>query len=275
LIPHWARNALADLLVPRNILVSQLEVSTLEIPIAGLPVALDGFTIAHVSDLHVGSATHWIPRWAPEAADAVRRAKVDVVVNTGDFFWKDPPAAKARAYASLFIRADLGEDSHTVNFAILGNHDYYVPLETRRSLTDHLHDSGITVLTNEAVCLQRGSAGISLVGLTDEEDSFERGLAMLQTSARPRIALVHVPDLVEKIPRGAADLVLAGHTHGGQFTLPFLEQHIVRYGCGSNYVDGLNTINDMPVYINRGLGYTGFPVRFRARPEVALIRLIR
>jgi predicted MPP superfamily phosphohydrolase len=275
LIPHWARNALADLLVPRNILVSQLEVSTLEIPIAGLPVALDGFTIAHVSDLHVGSATHWIPRWAPEAADAVRRAKVDVVVNTGDFFWKDPPAAKARAYASLFIRADRGVDSHTVNFAILGNHDYYVPLETRRSLTDHLHDSGITVLTNEAVCLQRGSAGISLVGLTDEEDSFERGLAMLQTSARPRIALVHVPDLVEKIPRGAADLVLAGHTHGGQFTLPFLEQHIVRYGCGSNYVDGLNTINDMPVYINRGLGYTGFPVRFRARPEVALVRLVR
>jgi predicted MPP superfamily phosphohydrolase len=275
LIPHWARNALADLLVPRNILVSQLEVSTLEIPIAGLPAALDGFTIAHVSDLHVGSATHWIPRWAPEAADAVRRAKVDVVVNTGDFFWKDPPAAKARAYASLFIRADRGVDSHTVNFAILGNHDYYVPLETRRSLTDHLHDSGITVLTNEAVCLQRGSAGISLVGLTDEEDSFERGLAMLQTSARPRIALVHVPDLVEKIPRGAADLVLAGHTHGGQFTLPFLEQHIVRYGCGSNYVDGLNTINDMPVYINRGLGYTGFPVRFRARPEVALVRLVR
>ncbi len=275
MIPHWARNALADLLVPRNILVSQLEVSTLEIPIAGLPAALDGFTIAHVSDLHVGSATHWIPRWAPEAADAVRRAKVDVVVNTGDFFWKDPPAAKARAYASLFIRADRGVDSHTVNFAILGNHDYYVPLETRRSLTDHLHDSGITVLTNEAVCLQRGSAGISLVGLTDEEDSFERGLAMLQTSARPRIALVHVPDLVEKIPRGAADLVLAGHTHGGQFTLPFLEQHIVRYGCGSNYVDGLNTINDMPVYINRGLGYTGFPVRFRARPEVALVRLVR
>ncbi len=275
MIPHWARNALADLLVPRNILVSQLEVSTLEIPIAGLPVALDGFTIAHVSDLHVGSATHWIPRWAPEAADAVRRAKVDVVVNTGDFFWKDPPAAKARAYASLFIRADRGVDSHTVNFAILGNHDYYVPLETRRSLTDHLHDSGITVLTNEAVCLQRGSAGISLVGLTDEEDSFERGLAMLQTSARPRIALVHVPDLVEKIPRGAADLVLAGHTHGGQFTLPFLEQHIVRYGCGSNYVEGLNTINEMPVYINRGLGYTGFPVRFRARPEVALVRLVR
>jgi predicted MPP superfamily phosphohydrolase len=275
LIPHWARNALADLLVPRNILVSQLDVSMLEIPIAGLPAALDGFTIAHVSDLHVGSATHWIPRWAPEAADAIRRAKVDVVVNTGDFFWKDPPAAKARAYASLFIRADRGVDSHTVNFAILGNHDYYVPLETRRSLTDHLHDSGITVLTNEAVCLQRGSAGISLVGLTDEEDSFERGLAMLQTSARPRIALVHVPDLVEKIPRGAADLVLAGHTHGGQFTLPFLEQHIVRYGCGSNYVDGLNTINDMPVYINRGLGYTGFPVRFRARPEVALVRLVR
>lgn len=275
MIPQWARNALANLLVPRNILVSKLDVSTLEVKIAGLPTALDGFTIAHVSDLHVGSATHWVPRWAPEAAEAVRLAEVDVVVNTGDFFWKDPPAAKARAYAARFIRSDLGVDSHSINFAILGNHDYYAPPESRQDLSSELHDSGIRVLTNEAVCVARGSDGISFVGLTDEEDSFQAGIAALQSSGRPRIALVHVPDLVEKIPPGAADLVLAGHTHGGQITLPFLEKRIVRYGCGSNYVDGLNTINEMPVYINRGLGYTGFPIRLRARPEVALIRLVR
>jgi uncharacterized protein len=274
-IPQWARNALANLFVPRNIFVSRLDISTFDVKLPGLPAAFDGFIIAQVSDLHVGEATHWVPPWAHEAAEAIRRAQADIVVNTGDFIWKDPPAAKARAYAGKFLRAEPGVDSHAVNFAILGNHDYYVPPETRRQLADELNASGITVLNNEAVCLSRGSDGISLVGLTDEENSFERGLEALQTAARPRIALVHIPDLVEKIPYGAADLVLSGHTHGGQFTLPFLERRIVRYGCGSNYVEGLNTINHMPVYVNRGLGYTGFPVRFRARPEVTLIRLVR
>lgn len=275
MIPHWARNALANLLVPRNILVSQLQISTLEVKVAGLPPTLDGFTIAHVTDLHVGTATHWVPRWAPEAADAIRRAGVDVVVNTGDFVWKEPPAPKARVHATKFIRAKPGTSLHAINLAILGNHDYYLPPEDRQELSDELHNSGIRVLTNEGVCVGRGSDGISFVGITDEEDSFEQGIFALQSSARPRIALVHVPDLVEKIPHGAADLVLAGHTHGGQITLPYLEKIIVRRGCGSNYVDGLTTINEMPVYINRGLGYTGFPVRFRARPEVALIRLVR
>jgi predicted MPP superfamily phosphohydrolase len=269
------RDALANFFVPRNILVSRLDVSSHEIRLAHLPPALDGFTIAHISDLHVGSATHWVPHWAPEAATAIRRANVDVVVNTGDFFWKEPPAPKARAHAAKFIVLKSGVDSRAINLAILGNHDYYAPPESRQALIHELEESGIDVLTNEGVCVCRDSEGISFVGLTDEEDSFERGLDVLQHCSRPRIALVHVPDLVEKIPHGAADLVLAGHTHGGQITLPFLEKRIVRHGCGSDYVEGLYTINDMPVFVNRGLGYTGFPARFRARPEVALIRLVR
>jgi hypothetical protein len=236
---------------------------------------MEGFTIAQVSDLHVGAATHWVPRWAGEAAEAVRRASVDVVVNTGDFYWKQPPAAKARAYAVKFMLHKRGVASRAVNLAILGNHDYYAPVQLRNELVHELEESGINVLTNEAVCVPRGSDGISFVGLTDEEDSFERGIHVLQSCSRPRVALVHKPDLAEKLPRGAADLVLAGHTHGGQFTLPGLEKTIVRHGCGSNYVEGLYTINDMPVYVNRGLGCTGLPVRFRARPEVTLIRLHR
>jgi uncharacterized protein len=275
LIPYWARNALANFLVPQNILVSRLDVSTLDVRIAHLPPGLEGFTIAQVSDLHVGAATHWVPRWAGEAGEAVRRANVDVVVNTGDFYWKQPPAVKARAYAVKFMLHKRGVDSRAVNLAILGNHDYYAPVQLRNELVHELEESGINVLTNEAVCVPRGSDGISFVGLTDEEDSFERGIHVLQSCSRPRVALVHKPDLAEKLPRGAADLVLAGHTHGGQFTLPGLEETIVRHGCGSNYVEGLYTINDMPVYVNRGLGCTGLPVRFRARPEVTLIHLTR
>lgn len=275
MIPHWARNALAGFCVPRNILQSQLEVSSLDVKIAHLPPALDGFTIAHVSDLHVGSATHWVPRWASEAAEAVRAAGVDLVVNTGDFYWHEPPSARAGAYAAQFIVRKTGLDSHALNLAVLGNHDYYASVAGRQALADELEAAGIHVLTNEAVCVSHGPAVLSIVGLTDEEDSFERGIELLQHCSRPRLALVHMPDLVEKIPHGAADLVLAGHTHGGQITLPRLESFIVRLGCGSKYVEGLYCINDMPVYVNRGLGYTGYPLRFRARPEVALVRLVR
>jgi predicted MPP superfamily phosphohydrolase len=200
---------------------------------------------------------------------------VDVVVNTGDFYWKQPPAVKARAYAVKFMLHKRGVDSHAVNLAILGNHDYYAPVHLRDELVHELEDSGIDVLTNEGVCVSHGSHGVSFVGVTDEEDTFGRGVQVLQSCGRPRIALVHKPDLAEKLPPGAADLVLAGHTHGGQFTLPGLEKYIVQHGCGSNYIEGLYRINDMPVYVNRGLGCTGLPVRFRARPEVTLIRLTR
>ncbi len=275
MIPDWARDALANLLVPRNILVSQLDIATVEAKFADLAPELCGFTIAHVSDLHVGEAKHWVPRWAWEAAEAIRRANVDVVVNTGDFFWKEPPVAKAVEYAARFIMGKSGVATGATNLAILGNHDYYVRPELRHALIEELESSGIDVLTNEAVCVSHGSGQLSFVGLTDEEDSFELGLRVLEASSRPRVALVHMPDLVERIPHGSADLVLSGHTHGGQCTLPYLERRIVRHGCGSNYVEGFNTINGMLVYINRGLGYTGYPVRFRARPEVTLIRLVR
>lgn len=275
MIPHWARNALANLFVPRNILVSRLEVNAVEVRIPDLPPGLVGFTLAQISDLHIGAAKHWVPRWAPEAAEAVRSAHVDVVVNTGDFFWHEPPASKARAHAARYILEKPGLEAHSVNLAILGNHDYYASLESRLALERELADSGIRVLTNEGVCIPHGNESVSIIGLTDEEDSFERGLDVLRHCSGPRIVLIHVPDLAERLPPGAADLVLAGHTHGGQVTLPFLEQRIVRHGCGSNYVEGFYQVNGMPVYVNRGLGYTGFPVRFRARPEVTLVRLVR
>ena len=275
MIPHWARNILANLLVPRNILVSRLEVLTVDVAVPDLPPGLVGFTIAQVSDLHIGSATHWVPRWAPEAADVLARSGVDVVVNTGDFFWHEPPPSKAAAYASHFVQLQPGVDSHAVNLAILGNHDYYASAASRHALVKELRSSGIGVLINSAVCVSHGSASVSIVGLTDEEDTFEAGVRTLQECARPRIALVHVPDLAEKLPFGSADLVLSGHTHGGQVTLPYLESAIVERGCGSKYVEGMYVINGMKVYVNRGLGYTGFPIRFRARPELTLVRLVR
>jgi predicted MPP superfamily phosphohydrolase len=104
---------------------------------------------------------------------------------------------------------------------------------------------------------------------------FDRAVEDVLASSRPRIALVHEPEVAERLPWGAADLVLCGHTHGGQITLPGLEPFIVRRFAKTKYVEGIYQIQGMPVYVNRGLGTTGLPIRFRARPEVALITLVR
>ncbi len=269
------RGVLANLMVPRGILMSTLDITSISIPIKDLPPELDGYTIAQVSDLHVGEARYWVPKWSPEAAEAIREAAPDVVVNTGDFVWGYPPADKTVPVAAQFVVSRAGGDGQIPSIAILGNHDYYVPESSRLVLHRKLVEAGITVLTNELLKLEHGGSTISFVGITDWDDQMERGIEILRQAPHPRIALVHMPDLVEEIPSGLADLVLSGHTHGGQIAVPFLERAIVRRGSGSNYLEGLYTINDMPVYVNRGLGFTGYPVRFRARPEVTLVRLTR
>jgi predicted MPP superfamily phosphohydrolase len=128
---------------------------------------------------------------------------------------------------------------------------------------------------NQTVCVQKRGAGISFAGLTLGAPGFDQVVEDLLASSRPRIVLVHEPEVAERLPRCAADLVLAGHTHGGQITLPGLEPYIVRKFANTKYVEGIYEVHGMPVYVNRGLGTTGLPIRFRARPEVAFITLVR
>lgn len=236
-------------------------------------MGLDGFTIAQVSDLHVGRG-RWDTPDDVAAGQAVRKSRPDVVVNTGDYLWRQAPIAKVEEESARFLARGKSEVEGPRNIAILGNHDYHAGEATVRALTLALEGQGVRVLVNRAVCVKRGSDGVSIVGITDDASGIRDGITALEASARPRVALVHKPDLARCLPAGAADLVLSGHTHGGQVTLPGLERAIVQRFCGSNYVAGLYAVNGMPVYVNRGLGCTGLPLRFRAAPEVTIIRLV-
>jgi predicted MPP superfamily phosphohydrolase len=266
--------ALARLVGLRRVLAAGVETTRLELRIAHLPPALEGFCIAHVSDFHIGEGM-WIPVDAPEAAHVVHAANVDVVVNTGDYLQEEPPLDRVEEIASAFLVRGSSSACGPANLSILGNHDYFVEDEMVDELTDRLEGIGVQVLVNRATCVQRDGRGISFVGLTDEVPGFEQGVADLLSSARPRVALIHEPELAERLPPGSADLVLAGHTHGGQITLPGLKPWITRQFAHSKYVEGLYQVNGMPVYVNRGIGCSGLPFRFRSRPEVALIRLVR
>jgi predicted MPP superfamily phosphohydrolase len=236
-----------------------------------LPEALVGLTIAQVSDLHVGPG-RWQPRRWREAALLVGRSAPSFVVNTGDFLQWEPDPDRAREIFSAFM-ASASDQGDARTFAILGNHDYYAGLDMVHRLNAQLDSIDVTVLTNLTTSVVCNGARLSITGLTTQEPGFEDAIEALLAADRPRIVLIHEPDLSGWLPARSADLILAGHTHGGQATLPFLERFIVRTFARSHFVEGWYTVNDNPMYVNRGLGFTGYPFRLRARPEVSIFRL--
>lgn len=258
----------------RPALTPSLDVVRLDVRIPDLPAPLEGFHLAHVSDLHIGSGA-WLPVRAAEAAAVVQAERPDIVVNTGDFLQGEPPVDVVRGLVAPFVLDGAVGVVGPANLAVLGNHDYYAGDEAVCALKTMLRDLGAQALVNETVRVRKDGAELSISGFEELEPGFERALHALGDAPRPRILLVHNADLAERLGPGAADLILAGHTHGGQITLPGLTGLVVRRFNGSKYVQGWYRINGNRVYINRGLGCTGLPFRFRARPEVTFVRLVR
>lgn len=249
--------------------VPSLDINRVTVHVQDLPEALDGFIIAQISDIHVGEGD-WGPQHLQEASDVLRRENPDIVVNTGDFLDREPPLGRVQAIAGRLTLP--GEDR---NFAVLGNHDYDAGEEIVQRLQRELHEAGIKVLENELTCVHRDDAGLTLAGLETEAPGWDQAVRKLEESGRPRVVLIHVPDCAGRLPAGIADLILAGHTHGGQIAFPGLEKQTVQKMCGSNYVEGMYEVNGSPMYVNRGLGCVGLPMRFRANPEVTLFTLAR
>ena len=249
--------------------VPSLEVNHVTVPVRDLPEALDGFTMAQVSDIHVGDGD-WGPQHLQEASDVIRHQNPDIVVNTGDFLDREPPLGRVRSITSLLTIS--GENR---NFAVLGNHDYSAGEEIVTRLKRELQEAGIRVLENELVCVHAGEICVTLAGLETEAPGWGAAVAKLGESGRPRVVLMHVPDCAERLPAGIADLILTGHTHGGQIAFPGREKQTVQSMCGSTFVDGMYHVNGSAVYVNRGLGCVGLPMRFRANPEVTFLTLSR
>jgi len=255
-----------------------IEVVRVDVPLPGWPEALDGFTIAQLSDVHLGpyvSIEHL--RRGVEMANDLR---ADLIVLSGDFVYgsADYSAACARELSALQARYGL--------FAVLGNHDIWTG---PRPVTENLIAAGITVLRDDLQLLEIGDARLWLLGIKDtgytggsfsDFQAMWRGghdelAAMLEAIPpdEPRLLLVHNPDFVEMLPPGRIDLALCGHTHGGQVRLPLIGAPVVPSCFGQKYAGGLVRAPSTWVYVNRGLGLIPPPVRVNCRPEVTLLRL--
>jgi predicted MPP superfamily phosphohydrolase len=157
-------------------------------------------------------------------------------------------------------------------FFVTGNHEYYV--DDPPSWLRELERLGVQPLRNENTAIHRGAATFHLAGVNDiagaeraEQPDFDRALAGVDAS-RPTVLLAHQPVLVAEAAARGVDLQLSGHTHGGQ-VWPF--HYLVRAVQPS--IAGLSSVGDTQLYVTRGAGFWGPPVRIGAPPEITVVTL--
>ena len=264
----WARLTYA-----RHVEPTWLEVNRHDVPIAGLPPAFRGLRIVQMSDFHCGR--HVTAAYLQEAVELAHRQKPDVTVLTGDFIHKGFQHVDAMARILGQLRSPLGV------FAVLGNHDFSVrnALGIRRhrhlhsAVADALKSWGIRVLQNETHALERGEDKLYLSGVEDLWSRVcdpQRAFAGLSDMV-PRIVLAHNPCTIERLNGERCDLMLSGHTHGGQINLPRLGR-VALGPNGRRFAAGFYRRGSSLLYVNKGIGF-GFRVRFGVRPEVAVFTL--
>lgn len=247
----------------------ELSVEEHTIHLARLPDGFRGMRIVQASDFHYDEYTE--PFFLREMVRRINRLRADLVVLTGDFVSFQPmPASFARRVAPQ-CAAILSEIDCPLRYASLGNHDYVIG---RHVVATALREHGIPVLINSAVALERGGQRIWLAGLGSAcFDAADAAGAIPRAAAEdPVILLAHEPDILPEIARYNVDLMLSGHTHGGQVRIPFLPPlHLPEYG--QRYVEGWFQLGLTQMYVNRGIGAVGLPFRFRCPPEITAITL--
>jgi predicted MPP superfamily phosphohydrolase len=238
-----------------------------EVPVANLPVELHGFSIAQISDVHVGPTIKH--KYVDAIVEAVNGLDADVIAVTGDLV--DGSVRQLAAHVAPLSRL---RSRHGTYF-VTGNHEYY---SGAHAWTQEFQRLGMRVLMNEHVVLTHREHQIVVAGVTDYSahhfDPRQRSdpSAALQGApahAAVRILLAHQPRSASAAAAAGFDLQLSGHTHGGQFW-PW--NHFVRFQ--QPFTAGLNRLQDLWVYTSRGTGYWGPPKRFGAPSEITRIRLV-
>jgi predicted MPP superfamily phosphohydrolase len=239
-----------------------------DVPIAGLPGGLHGFTIAQITDIHIG-ATIKRP-YVQAIVEAVNRLNADMVAVTGDLV--DGSVTELADHVAPIAQLS----SRHGTFFVTGNHEYY---SDAHAWIDELRRLGVTVLLNEHVVLQHRQEALIVAGVTDHGghhfDPAHRSdphaaLAGAPASAAFKLLLAHQPRSATAAAAAGYQLQLSGHTHGGQF-LPW--NFLVR--LQQPFTAGLHRLRELWVYISRGTGYWGPPQRFGVPSEITYLRLVR
>jgi hypothetical protein len=251
----------------RDIEPQWVEVVYRELRLRRLHPAFDGYRLAQISDIHMGTgmtAEHLL-----RVVEMVNQQQPDAVAITGDFITHgDMTAFSPGLIAGLSqLKARDGV------FAVLGNHDHWTD---RAGVRRVLRASGITELCNAVSTLQRGEAQLHLCGVDDYWERKSRLEDVLRALPEDgaAILLAHEPDFADiSAATGRFDLQISGHSHGGQFILPILNRPVIVPRYGQKYPLGQYQVGSMIQYTNRGLGTILPAVRFNCRPEITVFTL--
>ena len=244
-----------------------------QIAIRGLPAQLDGLRLAQLTDIHLGP---WLSvQHVRHVVAATNELKPDLIVLTGDYVHDSPAYIKPVADALAQLRAEIGV------LAVLGNHDWW---EDGPQSQKEFARVGIPLIDNDRIIVTPGrrleadaAEGLCIAGVGDlweDVQLYDAALGGLPEQM-PRVLLSHNPDVAEEEPLGRhrVDLMMSGHTHGGQIRLPLVNPVASVSQYGDKYTYGLVDGPFSKVLISSGIGMVGVPLRIGTRPEIVLVEL--
>lgn len=243
------------------------EIVEVEVPIVGLPPQAEGFRIVQISDVHVGPTIHG--EFLSAVVDRINELQPDLIAVTGDLIdgWVEQLRDEVASLGRL--RARHGA------FFVTGNHEYYWD---GPAWCEEVARLGLTVLNNEHRIIDHDGAKLLLAGVTDvsagsmvaaHASSPARACEGAPEGCSAKILLAHQPRSIYAAAAAGYDLQISGHTHGGQY----FPMNLLVY-LAQPYVAGLERHEDTWIYVSRGTGYWGPPVRVGAPHEITLLRLV-
>ena len=239
-----------------------LAIERQEIYLHRLPAGLHGLRLVHLSDFHYGPLTD--SKHLERAVKAANDLRPDVIVLTGDYISQDRIYAAPCAELVGRLRARFGV------YAVLGNHDHWTDAAL---IADLFEAEGIKVLVNEGLRLDLKGESFWLAGVDDTMVGLEDlPLALAGSSDdEMKLLLAHNPIILRRAARAGVDLVLSGHTHGGQVTLRPEKNRSGR--PRRRLLRGLGRRGNTQIYVTRGLGTVVLPIRYGCPPEVSVLEL--
>jgi uncharacterized protein len=250
----------------------EIDIVQRPISIANLPDSFHGYRIVQLSDIHLDEYTE--PFFLERIVHKVNTLAPDLVLVTGDFITHGSLTFITSRHAIRRCAEILTTLTAPLRYGCLGNHDVAFDAAT---VINTLHAHGTPVLVNQYLPIERKGDRLWLCAVDDPGTSYPNlDRALPEEPDGPVILLAHEPDYADDVvahPRGPlVDLMLSGHSHGGQIRLPFLGPLILP-PMAEKYPEGHYHFERMQLYVNRGLGTVGLPLRLNCPPEITLITL--
>ena len=255
----------------------RFEVEEFELPVSGLSSSLSQFSVVQLTDIHVGP---FMPAEALAAyVEAVNRLGPDMIALTGDFVSSSASEVGPCVQVLSHLKARYGV------FACMGNHDVYAGVE--EEMTRLFAEKGIRVLRNDAASLRVGNATLSILGIDDlnwGRPDLSRALRNAGSEAgEARLLLSHRPEIFPAAAQKGIEVVLSGHYHGGQVKLASGPKSFSIARLITPYAEGLFHLSrrhqvapsakDSVLFVSRGIGITGLPIRINCPPQIAHLTL--